>query len=355
MKMHDYEIVINKPMKRYKEFVYDYSSNRGKAIKLQIASNAIRVCVKLSTLYETERIAVSSNHIFSDAIKKALLLHLVLYSKNINVQSMSVSIDKDEDVIPIVADGIQPPIYSLVTDKLVYSVSQKWRDASFLESLLTRTKSNQDTRWASVFAALCAKSKKFEIERFIYLWMSFNGIYNYFSQKINILRPLTKKGQKPIPTEKEELQWILQLYGLGEEAIKKDDSKRIANEVISIFRKVDISLIKSSEDISNELRDSIESVALKDDGTKYNITAIGYLTVCFSYHFRCNVFHADRPLPLFCYADDMDLKCLHLINILLENFIDENMLTIFNEEIFNTMFSEKIKLIANTKKQGEPQ
>ena len=353
MKKHCYEIIINQPSKKCTEVVYDYSATKGKGIKLQISNNAIRIIARLSSLYENDAVVVSTNNIFSDAIKKALLLHLMVYSKNIRIKKMSVLIDGEKSDIPIPQGGTTPPLYSLVVDELVNKTPKDWNNSDFLYAITTRTRSNQDTRWAALFAVLCAKSKTFEIERFIYLWMSFNGIYNYFSERINNLRPLTKKGKKQQVNEKEELQWFLQLHGLGNEAIERSSSKRIANEVIAILKNSDVSMIQSAGDLSEELKAQIEGALVKKDGTKYDLSAYGYLLVSFAYYFRCNVFHANKPLPLFCYADEVELKCLHLINALLENFIDAQLHRIFDDTYVDAIFGEKINLLANPAKQGE--
>lgn len=353
MKKHCYEIIVNQPLKKCTEVVYDYSATKGKGIKLQISNNAIRIIAHLSSLYENDAVVVSTNNIFSDAIKKAFLLHLIVYSKNIRIKKMSVSIDGEKSDIPIPQGGATPPLYSLVNNELIHKTPNHWNNPSFFYVITSRTRSNQDTRWAALFAALCAKSKTFEIERFIYQWMSFNGIYNYFSERINNLRPLTKKGKKQQVNEKEELQWFLQLYGLGNETIERPSSKRIANEVIAILKNSDISMIQSADDLSEELKAQIEGALVKKDGTKYDLSAYGYLLVSFAYYFRCNVFHANKPLPLFCYADEVELKCLHLINALLENFIDAQLHRIFDDTYVEATFGEKFKLLANPTKQGE--
>lgn len=346
MKKHCYEIIINQLPKKYTEIIYDYSATKGKGIKLKISNNAVHIIAHLSSLYENDAIVVSTNNIFSDAIKKALLIHLIIYSKNICIKNMFVSIDGEKSDIPIPVKGTTPPICSLVVNELEHKPPKGWTNTSFLCSIACRSRSTQDTRWAALFAALCAKSKTFEIERFIYLWMSFNGIYNYFSKKINNLRPPTPKGMKQRVSEKDELQWMLQLYGLGNEAIERTSSKRIANEVISILKNADISEIQSIDDLPEELKTQIESVLIKKDGTKYDLSAYGYLLVSFAYYFRCNVFHAKKPLPLFCYADEVDLKCLHLVNTLLENFIDNQLNLIFDATYIDKMFAKKIEQVA---------
>ena len=49
-----------------------------------------------------------------------------------------------------------------------------------VEGILSKTKTTYDSRIASLYALICSKSKHYEAERFIYLWMAFNGMYGYF-------------------------------------------------------------------------------------------------------------------------------------------------------------------------------
>ena len=344
-KKYSYEIIINKVPKRCKEFTYDYSATKGKGIKIRIAQNAIHICANISKLYISDKVVTVTNHIFSDAIKKALLLHIILYSKTICIKSMSVCIDGQIYDIPISGDKIEPPIYSLILDELVSEVPASWQNQNFINKILSSSPSNQDSRWNAVFSTLCAKNKSFEIERFIYLWMAFNGIYGYFSPKINLckLTPLRNIS------EATELEWFIQLHAWGAEHIPRQQSKRIADEVIAIIRKIDVNKIKSSYDLSDELKSSIEKVLVDPNGNKYNISAYGYLLVSFAYYFRCNVFHADKPLPLFCYADEAVLKCLHLINVLLEEFIDINLPLLFDDTYVDQKFTSRYQQIANHK------
>ena len=348
MKKHCYEIVINKSVKKYKEVIYDYSASRGKGIKLHIANNAIRIIAHLSSLYDNEGIVVSTNSIFSDAIKKALMLHMIIYSINIRIKSVTVAIDGEKSNIPILDGEVNPPIYSLVADQLARKIPEEWDNPAFFSAIVSRTRSNQDTRWAALYATICAKNKSYEIERFIYLWMALNGIYNYFASLINAQRPTGKNGSKPTSTEKDELTWLLRLYEFGKEHVAKKDSKRIADAVIEVVKRSDTSTIKGFEDITEEMKRSIEKVLTKTEGSRYDTTAYGYLLISFAYYFRCNVFHANKPLPMFCYSDETELKCLRLINGLLEDFIDRNLHKLFDDTFIEMSFGEKISFLAKS-------
>lgn len=349
MKKHCYEITINRLRKREHELVYDYSTTSGRGIKLQVSLNAIRIIANLSTQYDNRDIVASTNKIFSDAIKKALLLHIIIYSQNICISSLSIAIDNKKENV-IAGGSSTPPVYSLIVDKLVRQIPQSWQTPVLYQKLLSCTKSNQDTRWAAVFAAICAKSKSFEIERFIYLWMAVNGMYNYLAARIEKLRSSNKNdGKEKRISETDKLRWLLQLYDLGEEPVTRDDAAKVASDVVGILKTVDLNIIKTRSDLSEKLQEEIEKVLLKKDQTKYKLSAYGYLVISFPYFFRCNIVHANKPLPLFCYSDESELKNIKLINELLENFIDKNLPKLFDENYIEKQFGEKIVKIANRK------
>ena len=49
----------------------------------------------------------------------------------------------------------------------------------------------------------------------------------------------------------------------------------------------------------------------------------------FSYYLRCKLFHANRPVELFSFSDDLEIKVLRIVNGLLEEFLDANLIRIF--------------------------
>ena len=343
MKKHKYQIIIGNPSKKSNIYCYDYSANKGRNIILNISEKGIKITAELSKLYHSEKIINSSNYIFADAIKKSLLLYLILYSKNIVIKNMKVQIDEIFEEISVPMKGHFPPIYSLVVGKLHTSFLKEWNNSQFIQALLSKTPSNyaEDSRWAALFATICAKSKQYEAERFLYFWMAFNGIYDYLFKQIK--KPKAKKQS----SEKKQLTLFLKLYDLGYQHIERNDAGIIAHEVMSVITRHDLSAIISIDDIPKCLEKQIKKILSTIASNKYNIKPKGYLLVSFPYYFRCKYFHAGRTLPLFCYANEQELKCLHLINTLLEEFIDKNLYHLFENNYVDNTFKEKIKLIAN--------
>ena len=183
----------------------------------------------------------------------------------------------------------------------------------------------------------------------MYFWMAFNGIYGYFGMLVNAERG----GGKP--SESKQMQWLLQLFKLGNESIARVDSGAIAQKVISMLSATDLQSIRGIDSIPESLLTDISNVLLKyydkngkpnTNVTKYDITPQGYLLTFLPYYFRCNYFHAGRVLPLFCYPDEYELKCLHLVNVFLEEFIDNHLYLLFDDSYVNNEYIAIIKTIA---------
>lgn len=271
-----------------------------------------------------------SVYLFPDAIKKAMLAHLVLFSEHIKIKTMSVHIDEDSECIVNTDEGHTPPLYSMIIGKLYRPFSRKWSDAS-INGLLTQTKSSYDSRTAALFALICSKCKHYESERFIYLWMAFNGMYNYFAYLVSDTHSMKKVKQ-----EYKQLRYFQRLFTLGDETISDDtEKKRIAHKVIALIRNESLDITHQFLESENGkiLCEKIRLLLVKpQDGKPYKLTPYGYLLTQFSYYYRCNLIHANKPLALFSFADESDICCLRAINSLLEEFMENNLNLWFDDE-----------------------
>jgi len=339
---HHYEIEFNTLSKSCFTYSYDYASNRGKDIKIRLSPNAIQIIADLSPIYNINDITNPGNLILSDSIKKSLLMHLLLFGKNISMKTVEFVIDNEREKLEIQSHR-RIGIYSLINEKTSIIIPESWKKPIIAETLLSTAPSNQDSRWAALFAALFAKSRTFETERFIYFWMSFNGIYGYLAEIINGMKQSVSKRK---PQEAKQLTWLLQFYGIGNEHVCQEDSASIAHEVKSILLENDISTIKGRKEIQNDLIENISKVVKRKNGVAYHTTTYGYLLVDFAYFFRCNLIHANKPLSLFSYAEEPDIVCLSLINKLLEEFIDLNLPHLFDCNYMKQECLQKLKELA---------
>ena len=74
----------------------------------------------------------------------------------------------------------------------------------------------------------------------------------------------------------------------------------------------------------------------------YNSSAYIYFLVEYAYYFRCKYIHANEVLPLFTYDNEHIIRCISLVNRLLDNYIDNNLYKWFSTRYVN----EKLKPLA---------
>lgn len=322
-KKHIHKIVINAKKKYQYQYSYDFGSTKG--VQIELSKSSICITAELTKMYDKNEMLSQGCYLFPDAIKKALTLHLILFSENIEIKTMTVHIDDDSDVVINTEMGHIPPVYSMIKKQLYHNIISKWNKDE-ISGFLKLTKSSNDNRLAALNAFIISKSKQFETDRFIYLWTAFNGMYNYFAKQI-------LNDKKAGDTKK--IKYIQKFYDLGNEEIKdtkenKDKTKIAENIIALICHNCNFEYKITREELKkgrySYLNKFIQEQLFNTNTKKtYDVTAYGYLLTQFSYYFRCNILHGDEPYALFSYAEERDIKCLRFINELLDEFIEENL------------------------------
>ena len=110
-----------------------------------------------------------------------------------------------------------------------------------------------------------------------------------------------------------------------------------------VFSKIEEKLYKRTDEKKDETKNG------HPPKETYKITAYWYLLTQLSYYYRCNLFHGDKPIPLFSYADDIDLKCLRIINDLLESCLDQYLYQWFDPAYLNSEIMPKLEAMAREK------
>lgn len=330
MMKHKHILVFNSINKSNIKYTYSFGNTDG--VELRICKNGFQITAELTKIYDKEEMLSGNTYMFPDAIRKALLIYLLTYSKGLIIKSITFKIDDEEDTIVFDNEPV-PPIYSMIKGDLVRELPEVFINESVIEYLLNTPKSKYDRRIASLFAFLTSKSKIYETERFIYLWTSFNGIYSWLSTYI-----AEANGVGRYRKEYKQILGIQNFLSIGSDTIVEGDKTRIANSVISILKNYSVSEANRSFFLQEDIAKSIEDKLQKEDGNIYNLSAYGYLITQLSYYFRCKIVHGSKPMLLFAYADDSELHCLQILNELLEEFIDGFLPKCFdNEYIHNTL------------------
>lgn len=329
-KKHKYAIEINEFTDSQDCKKYYYSYGNTKDICIALTENSIRVSCEMTVEYDPQRFQNREILLFSDAIRKSLLVYLIIFSKNIEVITRQASLFIDN----VYQSDIPVTIHSLIPDMHIQDFPTAWSSEKVIENILTYTRSKYDSKISSLFALICAKSKDKENERFMYLWMSINGMYNY----------MAKCAGKSTDNDLEKLKLILEKYDIGKSCLTRKTRKAIARRIISVISKNWDDKVISAESLSdsgshrvigNAIFSSLSSINSQD-----KITPYGYLLLELPYYFRCTYFHANKPVLL--YAFEHELKCLRALNMIMESFLDRELYKYFSGEYNETYISDKL-------------
>lgn len=328
MKKCKYCLIINKVSTNAIKYKYGYGNT--KCIDIELSKAGASISVELTKKYEVDQILSSGVYLFPDALKKVTLLYLLHYNKPLTIHSITVVIDDYEETV-FYNSKTNPLIYSLINEELIRKVPKEFLNESVVDYLLNTPKSKYGRRIASLFAFLFSKSKKYEAERFIYLWTSFNGMYGWLSDYIAMAN-----NEKEYRSEFKQIVGILKYINEGNETIGDNAEKaRIAHNVMSLLKGVDSEQISKSEIKHSDINIKIVSCLVKTSGQKYDLSAYGYLLTGLPYYLRCKTFHGNKPINLFSYADENDLHVLKVVNNLLEEYIENNLSLWFDDGYIN--------------------
>ena len=336
--LYEYSIFINGPQNSYQHSLtlnfYD------KDYFLYLSSGFANIRFIRSTNIDSQEIANGKNILFNHCVKKALLLHLLLYSNHLNYNS--ITIIKNHHEFKYASNDIGfVPIFSLIDNTEISSpFTETWQDLPLLTTLGNIKKSDYDSRMSSLFALISAKSKKYEIDRFVNLWISFNGMYIFFSN-------LSSNRLK----EREQLGKLLYLINHNDSKFTKKQSDFVCNRITKYLKDYNIDLISNewletpeglafSEQLISEINNYIRDFSQNNTSsciTSYTNSAYCFLLVELAYYFRCKYIHANKVVPLFSFENEHEIKCLCMINRLLEDFIDNNLCKWFDTDYVNTV------------------
>ena len=298
--------------------LYTYFYGNSAPIKVGISSGNGKLIAELSKDYSPQFENSYAEQLMKEGMKRLSLIHLMRYSRNLEIHACRLRISCGTRLIAdrcIVFPTLYPLVNSIPDN---HRIPDCWYSTNVINSILSIKKNAYESQMAALYAYITAKSKSYEVERFIYFWMAFNGYYNYIYPDKHC-RKDTKK-----------LQHAVIKADFGAEIIENQESrKNIGFEIMLL-------LYRWQEKISLQsltrgtLAENIAAKLKKADGTSYNLTPYGYMLSDFAYYLRCSVIHANKPLPLFAFADDMEINSLSAANIVLENFLDKHLFTIFN-------------------------
>lgn len=314
--MYTYRLTINKYLpKGFFTFNYGHSRN----IVINISKNAASIQKDLKKDYRDNLMESYLINLMKEGMKRAALLHLLMYQEPMKVKKVVLEVLEGEKVESNFDLTEEMVLYSLITTRLERPISKEWNDKIVLRNILQFMKSTDDMarQISALYAYLYSKTKRYETERFSYLWMAMNGLYAS-------LHPETGAN------DTEGLKALLKRFGLGEELFSRKE--RTDKGLKAMLKLKDAGEPITRDSLMNgkhqELAVSIKSLLTREE-TPLNLTPYGYLLTDFPYYLRCKFFHANRPMELFSFQSDMELKAIRIANGLLEEFLDENLVMLF--------------------------
>ena len=330
MARYDYVLIINKEPKRGPLFTLTYNQTRG--IQLRVGRNAAAVYVTMGVAKEPWQLLSSQDRLFSHVLKKAMVLHLVKYSKNLSFHHVTVRINGTETQFHY---PDRPPVFALTDGTLLRRFPDSWDNEAFYQGMLDQPKSQQGPLMSSLYALTISKSKHYQAERFFNLWLAMNGMYGFLSEKADELGLSKKKNQKS-ESDLIQMKRLVRLYNLGQETYSQATRDLIAPKILSILYRYGqpITPVMLSEPTADKiLVDQIESRLIhpKENDRMMDLSAKGFVMMELGYYFRCQLFHANKPMPLVSFADEREVFFLKLISDLLEDFLETELYQLFDD------------------------
>ena len=124
---------------------------------------------------------------------------------------------------------------------------------------------------------------------------------------------------------------FLQKYNLGTTVLKGYERNKVCEpatfELLKIPEPVTAENLEDDQhkSFSDFVRRKVAEYGKKD----FDVTPYGFLLTDYPYYLRCTLFHAERPIELFSFESDWELKSLRIVNFLLEEFLDQNLHILF--------------------------
>jgi len=122
--------------------------------------------------------------ILCDGVKRCALAHILKYSENLSVNIVELHLcDAKGNFIESQDVTRFFELHSLIPTGKIQGISKELQTPDAIRKIATIKKSEQGNSTAAVYAYLYAKTCKKEVEKFTYIWMSFNGYYNKISKE----------------------------------------------------------------------------------------------------------------------------------------------------------------------------
>ena len=312
-----------------------YTYRNCKDIELYVGDNGIKVRYMTTVPIDPDKLIQLKYDWLKDAIRKACIISALHSQKPFPVHFILFSIDHDQPLI-YTPESNQSAIYSML-NAFPHRISRLMDDPQIFSLICSfnKSKEKEDSRFSSLFSYLVSKTKVYEIERFIYLWMSINGFYSHLARIVKDDVPATDRGKMRCiyKSEEDAIRFLALVSGYKYEAFF--DKGAIEN---SLIRMTEIELSKVENVLDEQiLNDTFANImdkckAIDKSGRDPPMDYKAFFTLWFPYKLRCKYFHAEQPIPMICFSDEYMLRVIGNVNTILENFLDTELPLSLNGE-----------------------
>lgn len=348
---HTYIITINRiPANREP---IEYKFRQTKCI-LTCSKDAASVRFEMGVLRQHEDLISFRVDLAKDAMRKMYLLHAMRFDTRLRVRSISVSIDGSTVVYEQGYPGF-PFLYSMLTARSL-GLPKSWREPEFLSTVLTATKSKTDNdhRYACLFSFLAGTGKVYESERFTCYWTAVNALYNHL---FDCARPFhaaahgaaryedLSNRKKTISGDAVGLSMLLRLYGSGSAISGQQDRAKHFRQQYGAMKTALRSVPRAEMPaLYRQLREHRADPGWFPEGPLGNhlreccertgCSGWGFLLFDYAYYIRCNYLHGDKTTILFTAESDPELAAFRALNVFLGEFLREVIPEMFRENWF---------------------
>lgn len=299
----------------------NFSYGQTKRVSLSVNLSGASISVKSTHNYLENFEHSYLKNLFAEGIKRIALVYILKYQKPIQIKQIKLIVSKngiETAAIPL-TDFYE--FYQMFDSHLLRSISPEWKNPDVLQNILKFRKTGNELsrNISALYAYLFSKTRNKETERFSYLWIAMNGF----------IVCVTERGN-----ERERINAFGMKFGLGKSELSKDTRLKICKSgALEIYKlREPVTRENLADPDRGNYRNFIALISQENGETKFSLTPYGFLLTDFPYYLRCTLFHAERPMELFNFKNDWELKSLRITNTLLEDFLDRNLPALFKPD-----------------------
>lgn len=334
-----YSIKINSCDKNAKYCKYTYSYNRTKDIEFSICQKNAYIVFHQDSKRNLESVLEGKDRLFNDFIKKAMLIHQILYGEELIVEEKIQLFAGDEKLF----DLEENPIYSLMIPNRKIEIPKSWY--SLIERILNTCLTNEKEEDIVIKNAIMAKNEDKQSLKFLYNWMAMNGLYKRVASiAIGLYSNDNEVDYCGFKTEKEKIELLAYIYFDKYLDIKQesDEGKQLFIKSQTLLQKLDANSSLNFKTLNDS--DNLVNKTLLDfhkyDNKGYTCGCL--ILLWLPYYIRCKYFHSDISMPIYAHKNECIIKILKIVNYVIENFLDEN-IPVWCAEKVDIRYLDKIK------------